>query len=76
MIVSALLYMVLFCLAVGLLYGEAVWESFRPAFIAGWLFFSFALVFTVLLTVLVSLHIYLNIVGMTTFQYIMLKRTE
>ena len=75
MIVSALLYMVLFCLAVGLLYGEAVWEAFKPAIIAGWIFFTLALVFAVLLTILVSLHIYLNILGMTTFQFIMLKRT-
>jgi palmitoyltransferase ZDHHC1/11 len=74
MIVSALLYFILFCVAVGLLYAEAVWESFKGAIITGWIFFSIALIFAVLLTILVGLHIYLNFLGVTTFQFIMMKR--
>ena len=74
MIISAQLYMLLFCLAVGLLGSEHLWDGYYSAFIAGWFFFALAAIFGVLLFVLIILHIYLMVKGLTTFEFIMMKR--
>ena len=76
MIVSALMFMFLFCLAVGLLWGESLWANYKGAIITSWIFFAVSLIFAILLLVLVSLHIYLIANGLTTFQFIMNRRAE
>ena len=76
MIVSALMFMFLFCLAVGLLWGESLWENYKGAIITSWIFFVVGLVFAILLLVLVSLHVFLIANGLTTFQFIMNRRAE
>jgi palmitoyltransferase len=67
MILTAMLYMLLFCLSVGLLYREQMWAAYNSAFIAAWVFFAFAAVFGLLLTILIGLHIFLICKGLTTF---------
>lgn len=76
MIISAFLYMLLFCIAVGLLYNEQLWENFKASIITDWIFFAITLVFATLLLILISLHIYLFSKNLTTFQFIMIRRAE
>jgi uncharacterized membrane protein YcjF (UPF0283 family) len=76
MIVAACLYMLIFCLAVGLLWKEQLWNAYQAAVVAGWVFFAIALLFGVLLLLLIALHVYLTVTGVTTFQFIMDRRMK
>lgn len=76
MISSVMLYMLLFCIAVGLLYQEQAFCNYKGVFAASWVFFTFSLVFGGLLVGLISLHIFLMCRGQTTFEYIMLRKTQ
>lgn len=76
MIVATFMYMLLFCLAVGLLFQESKWSSYQNSFIASWIFFAPALIVCVPLLILIILHIYLSYNGLTTFEFIMRKRRE
>ncbi len=75
MILSAMLYMLLFCIAVGLLYQEQAFGNYKGIFVVSWIFFALSLVFGGLLVGLIGLHIFLMCRGQTTFEYIMLRRT-
>jgi len=44
--------------------------------VVSWIFFALSLVFGVLLVGLIGLHIFLMCRGQTTFEYIMLRKTE
>ena len=66
--------MLLFCIAVGLLYQEQLWDGYKAAIIVGWVIFAIAIIFALLILILVILHIYLIAKGLTTFQFIMMRR--
>jgi hypothetical protein len=76
MIISALIYMLLFLVSVGLVYQEQNWNTFLPAMIISWIAFGLTLPFSLLLLILTSFHFNLIRTGMTTYEFIMLKRSE
>lgn len=76
MILAAFFLMFIFCFSVGLLHSEDLWTAYKPAIIAGWIFFAIALIFAVPILALICLHIYLKSKGLTTFQFIMGRREQ
>ena len=77
MIVAALVHMLFYVVALGILWGENRWkEEYLGMMIANWFIGAIVLLFMVLVTMLILFHLFLMWRGITTFDYIMLKKTE
>lgn len=67
MLSSAVLFCLLFIIAVGVLWGQADWHSFLAVMVVLWVCLSVTVVLFILLTILFLLHIYLICNSLTTF---------
>lgn len=76
MIIAVFLHMLVYLIAVGLLWSEGGWREFTGQMAANWAISFVILIFSILLLGLISLHLYLIYNGLTTFEYIMNKRNS
>ena len=75
MIYAALVHLLLFVLSLVILWAEGTWMDYLGEMIFNWIMGVVIGIFMVLLTGLVSLHMFLIYKDITTFEYIMLKKT-
>ena len=75
MIYAALTHLLLYLVALLLLWTENAWESYLPSMVLAWLTGIVSLLFSLLLIGLIALHMYLIYHHMTTFDYILSKKT-
>lgn len=75
MIAATLTYIVLFVAAVAVVWRQHMWENYKAAMVASWCHLAVAIPLVLLLSALVGLHIYLIAKGLTTFEFIMKKRS-
>lgn len=52
-----------------------MWENYKAAMVVSWCHLAVAIPLVLLLSALVGLHIYLIAKGLTTFEFIMKKRS-
>ena len=71
MIVSAEVYLVLFLVAMGLLWKENRWEEFLGGMILSWIVSVLAVIFVLMVGALIGLHIYLIKRNITTLEFVM-----
>ena len=71
MIVSAEVYLVLFVVAMGLLWNENRWEEFLGGMILSWIVSVLAFIFVLMVGALIGLHIYLIKRNITTLEFVM-----
>lgn len=76
MIIAVFMHMLVYLVAVGLLWAEGQWREFTGQMAANWAISFVILIFSILLLGLISLHLYLIYNGLTTFEYIMNKRNS
>jgi palmitoyltransferase len=76
MIFAALTNMLAFLGSVALLWLEGRWHMFLVGMIVNWVMFAVVAVFSLLISGLICLHLYLIYKDTTTFEYIMSKRTN
>lgn len=74
MIFAALFLMILFVLAIIVLWKQGDWEEYVGSMAAVWVLMVLTVPFVFLLGGLSGLHVYLWAKGMTTFEYIMNKK--
>ena len=75
MIYSALAHLLLYLIALLLLWIENAWQYYLPSMILAWITALLSLGFSVLLIALIALHMFLIYHHMTTFDYILSKKT-
>ena len=75
MICAAFIHLFLFILSLGLLWGENNWQMYIFQIILSWILGVVVLIFIFLLLGLIILHFYLIRNNLTTFDYILSKKT-
>lgn len=75
MIFSTVVHLLLYIIAVALLWSEDTWGSYIGEMVFIWVVGIFAIIFTVMVSGLIGLHMYLIRNGMTTFEYILSRKT-
>ena len=75
MLFSALANLIIYVSSVAVLWAENKWENYVNRMIANWTIGFVALIFLFLVLALTILHLYLIRNGLTTFEYILSKKT-
>lgn len=76
MITVTFISMAVFIASVGLLWAEGGYEKFMAEMGVVWASSIVVLIFLILILNLIFLHIYLNYLGVTTYQFIMMSREK
>jgi hypothetical protein len=67
MIFSAFIHLLLYIIAMAFLWSENTWHSYVGEMVFIWIVGIFAIIFTVMVSGLIALHLYLIRNGITTF---------
>jgi len=76
MITLTCISMVVFIASVALLWAEGGYDKFMAEMGVVWASSIIVLIFLILILNLIFLHIYLNYLGVTTYQFIMMNREK
>ena len=76
MIFSALTHLLLYIIALAILWHESSWTAYLAQMICNWAAGFVAAVFSMLISGLILLHLFLIYNNLTTFEYIISKKTE
>jgi hypothetical protein len=76
MICSAFAYLTIYVTSIALLWSENEWQTYVAKMVTGWVIGMFSAIFTLLLLALILLHVFLMYNNLTTFEYILSKKTD